>query len=196
MATQVVEVSLDIDFDVLFSDPAPLEALLQRFGRINRRRKHTERDVFVMSYIPEKCPVYDSWLVFEQEVRLPVEEIGKIGEWWRNAVEKSLHNFRKNVLESLYPFRSDERLEETFVSMFDGLEVLPSSLVKDYEELLETEPLLAPEPLVPITNGQYFMLKKHGCLKKFHDQWIATVPYDETFGLQLGKWPGFLGRVG
>ena len=38
VATQVVEVSLDVDFDVLFSDPAPLECLVQRFGRVNRRQ--------------------------------------------------------------------------------------------------------------------------------------------------------------
>lgn len=38
VATQVIEVSLDIDLDVIYTDPAPLEALIQRFGRINRRR--------------------------------------------------------------------------------------------------------------------------------------------------------------
>ena len=39
VATQVVEVSLDIDLDTIYTEPAPLEALIQRFGRINRRRK-------------------------------------------------------------------------------------------------------------------------------------------------------------
>lgn len=38
IATQVVEVSLDISFDVLFTEAAPLDALLQRFGRVNRKR--------------------------------------------------------------------------------------------------------------------------------------------------------------
>jgi CRISPR-associated endonuclease/helicase Cas3 len=38
VATQVVEVSLDISFDRLITDCAPLDALIQRFGRINRRR--------------------------------------------------------------------------------------------------------------------------------------------------------------
>jgi len=37
IGTQAIEVSLDIDFDVLYSDPAPLDALLQRFGRVNRK---------------------------------------------------------------------------------------------------------------------------------------------------------------
>lgn len=40
-ATQVVEMSLDIDFDILLTDIAPVESLIQRFGRVNRK-KHPE----------------------------------------------------------------------------------------------------------------------------------------------------------
>jgi CRISPR-associated endonuclease/helicase Cas3 len=39
VATQAVEVSLDLDYDTCFSELAPLESLLQRFGRCNRRGK-------------------------------------------------------------------------------------------------------------------------------------------------------------
>jgi CRISPR-associated endonuclease/helicase Cas3 len=38
VATQVVEVSLDISFDRMITSCAPMDALIQRFGRINRRR--------------------------------------------------------------------------------------------------------------------------------------------------------------
>ncbi|PRY21718.1 CRISPR-associated endonuclease/helicase Cas3 [Spirosoma oryzae] len=40
IATQVVEVSLDISFDRLITDAAPLDSLIQRFGRVHRRRTY------------------------------------------------------------------------------------------------------------------------------------------------------------
>lgn len=37
IATQAIEVSLDIDYDIAFIENAPIDALIQRFGRINRQ---------------------------------------------------------------------------------------------------------------------------------------------------------------
>lgn len=39
IATQAIEVSLDIDYDVAFIENAPIDALIQRFGRVNRAGK-------------------------------------------------------------------------------------------------------------------------------------------------------------
>lgn len=38
VSTQIVEVSLDISFDLMVTECAPIDALVQRFGRINRKR--------------------------------------------------------------------------------------------------------------------------------------------------------------
>lgn len=38
VSTQVVEVSLDINFDRMITKAAPIDALVQRFGRVNRKR--------------------------------------------------------------------------------------------------------------------------------------------------------------
>jgi len=52
-ATQVVEVSLDISFDAMITDAAPLDALVQRFGRVNRKRSHDSigrlKPIFVLA---------------------------------------------------------------------------------------------------------------------------------------------------
>lgn len=54
ISTQVVEVSLDLSFDTLITECAPLDALVQRFGRVHRRRREGEagtsfRPVYVIA---------------------------------------------------------------------------------------------------------------------------------------------------
>ena len=60
ITTQVVEVSLDIDYDILFTQLAPLDALVQRFGRVNRKgsKSITEPNVLVYTYGDKDRLVY------------------------------------------------------------------------------------------------------------------------------------------
>ncbi len=51
VSTQIVEVSLDISFDLMITDCAPLDALIQRFGRINRIRRENgvHKPIYVLA---------------------------------------------------------------------------------------------------------------------------------------------------
>lgn len=51
VATQVVEVSLDVSYDMMVTDAAPFDSLVQRFGRVNRHvtRERRLADVHVLS---------------------------------------------------------------------------------------------------------------------------------------------------
>lgn len=58
VSTQVVEVSLDISFDLMITECAPIDAMIQRFGRINRiRTKGTigkYKHVYVIAPLKDK----------------------------------------------------------------------------------------------------------------------------------------------
>lgn len=62
VTTQVCEMSLDLDADVLISEVAPIPSLVQRFGRANRHLngKPPEFRARLLTYQPEKTLPYDA----------------------------------------------------------------------------------------------------------------------------------------
>jgi len=201
VATQVVEVSLNVDFDVLYSDPAPLEALLQRFGRVNRARLVPLRTVNVCRKIPDGSPVYPLWLVSKAidvldfwdgkplrkdalQVILDSVYDGATAERLMLELRQNMDMFERNVLVSCRPFMSDEKLEAMFEELFDGFEVLPAPLEREYRRRLDEEPLLAPGLLVPITSGQFNGLRRSGRMRLSEKMWIADCPYTDQ-GLEV-----------
>ena len=206
IATQVVEVSLDIDLDVIYTDPAPLEALLQRFGRVNRRRLKTFAPVYVFREPADGQRIYDKTLVqaslkvLEKNNGMLIDEAkisdwldeiyqGEIAENWNKEYQDAYDEFWEGVLLNLRAFNSDEGLEEEFYRAFDSVEVLPSCLLDEYNKALEDNPLEASQMLVSIRWGQFMQLKNNGRAHEDDDSKIKLVDadYNSEFGLDLRR---------
>lgn len=206
VATQAVEVSLDIDFDTIFSEPAPLEALLQRFGRVNRRGRKGLAQIHVFREWdrPAQRKVYDGMLVertleiLERENTRAINE-QKIGGWldeiyqgeaaakWQQKYDRAKADFEAACLASLRAFEADRSLEELFYQAFDGTEVLPVALEDEYELLKKTDCIRASELLVPIRYGRLHQLRGANRVLTDKNEWpiIVDVPYDEKMGLDF-----------
>ena len=60
VTTQVCEMSLDLDADLLITEHAPVSSLVQRFGRANRHlRRGPEFRARLLTYAPESATPYD-----------------------------------------------------------------------------------------------------------------------------------------
>ncbi|MCM8776862.1 MAG: CRISPR-associated helicase Cas3' [Candidatus Omnitrophica bacterium] len=116
ISTQVIEVSLDIDFEVLITELAPLDVLVQRMGRVYRGFT-TDGD-----FSPDKPNVY----VFTEDT----SGVGTVYE--KEIVEKSksfLNNgviSEKEKFQMVDKFYSEENLKNTeyWISFNNALEAI------------------------------------------------------------------------
>jgi len=205
VATQVIEVSLDIDLDIIYTDPAPLEALVQRFGRINRRRKQIDlAPVYVYCQPNDGQKIYDATLVqrtlaiLQREDGKPLDEsavgtwldeiyVGEVAEQLQKEFDHAAAEFEATCIRGLRAFQADSSLEKLFYEAFDGIEVLPESLYDEYLALKEEEPIRANELLVSISWGRYHALMNKGQMLA-HDREIppvARAAYSSEMGLMF-----------
>lgn len=207
IGTQAIEVSLDIDFDVLYTEPAPLDALIQRFGRINRKRKKGLCPCFVFKERNNKDKyIYKDESVISRTIEALVEIVEKhdgiVNEnEWQNAINIVYPDWNKeqkeefkntlNILEEflynrLEPLSHNSAKEDEFYSQFSGIKVLPISLVDEYQKRLSQNAFVKSEALfVQIRESRFAGMIKNGAIKKetfaFEKQTEDSIVEKNTF---------------
>lgn len=202
IGTQAIEVSLDIDYDLIVTEPAPLDALLQRFGRVYRKRIFSENseancivtktieDVFKIIYSEEDV-IENTLLVlseYNQEV-IKESDVQKMLD--RVYAPYEIDNWERDIffemLDDLYPFDVYEENEEKFNSQFDGVEVLPANLEAEFNDLIESHRYLEAEKLlVPISQNKYWMYRQNNyvsSIKKYKHIPKIDIDYTDRIGL-------------
>ncbi len=202
VSTQVVEVSLDVSFDTMLTEIAPVDDLLQRLGRVNRYNEH-KRPVPVLisrQFDPIIQHVYDI-----ERLQLTAQTAPPNGtrlnaidaEEWVEAVyhdgwttnegkrfEQALASFR-SVIEGLRPLQTIETAYDEFYQLFQGVEVLPEIFLEEYtRHSVEKRTLLANQLLVPLPLGTFWKLHRANRISQLKDgTLVAAVSYDPELGL-------------
>lgn len=188
VGTQAIEVSLDIDYDIIYTEPAPLDALIQRFGRVNRKRKKgicncivfkernsvdkfIYRDIEVINRtitILENNMKINNGIIKEEGLQSMIDYV--YPEWDSEAKEefdKILTLLNVFIDNDLKPFTRNTKKEEDFYKQFDGIKVLPIKFLKQYKDLLEENKFIKAENLkVQISEKRYVMLANNESILK------------------------------
>lgn len=80
VSTQVVEVSIDISFDLMLTETAPLDSMIQRFGRVNRKRNDSTIGKYKPVYIIKPTEDKKEALPYDVDVLKRSYEILSEGE--------------------------------------------------------------------------------------------------------------------
>ncbi|MBM4241081.1 MAG: CRISPR-associated helicase Cas3', partial [Euryarchaeota archaeon] len=203
VGTQAIEVSLDIDYDVLYSEPAPIDALIQRFGRVNRKgwednriapvnifSEGSERDKYIYNQeIVGKTvqSLENVDILRENIIQNLVDEIyedGYIGKDKEDfdRVQRHFESFNRQIV----PFINDRESELEFYSLFQSYEVVPFKYKLDYlDEIEEGRYYEAMSYFLSINIGQFKKLEKENNVEFDKNTYFVDAKYDNKLGLTL-----------
>jgi len=196
IGTQAIEVSLDISYDVMYTEVAPWDSMLQRFGRVNRKGEKGICEIQIYNN-SEKC-IYNSNLIFNTD-----KIIKEIIEYDESVVYENKVNY---YLDKVYPYYNideyniyKEKIEVIIKGLRLGcynstgdvieemigdnsISVLPIELIDEYKKFIQNKDYLnAGALLVNISS-------KHKSKEEvwYNDEleiFLTKYKYDDKLGL-------------
>lgn len=168
ISTQIVEASLDIDFDILYTDMCSADSLLQRMGRCYRNRIYEKDEPNIFIYDTKvgvgngKNSVYDLDIydrsvkfikeydnnIFTEEQKLKyIDKVYNTKELENSDYLKSIYD-NYNILEKLSPAFIDKSQATDLFRAIDSVTVMPkekylsknvNNIINEYFEIKNKE---------------------------------------------------------
>lgn len=165
ISTQIVEASLDIDFDVLYTDMCSADSLLQRMGRCYRNRIYAENDANVFIYNNKDSKKIGVGTVYDKDIfKFSVEHIQEYNNKIFTEEDKQDYINKVYDIEKL----KKKNYYNTIEKNIKDLEILPIGGI-DKETAEEQFRNIQNITVIPL---------------KFYEKELKDIlqKYDETFG--------------
>ena len=148
ISTQIVEASLDIDFDILFTECASIESLFQRFGRCFRKREYEAEEPNIYILNSEASRIYDSLLfnktweiLHDYNMQLLNEETKQmiIEKVFSDVESKYYERYKKmkELLELGYKTASKAAAQQEFRAITNSHIVIPEPVYNENRNKIE-----------------------------------------------------------
>ena len=154
ITTQIVEASLDIDFDILYTEMSTLDSLFQRFGRCYRSREYKGKEPNVKIYIKETSGVgyiYDKE-IYQKSIDLLQEYSGQILEektkidlvdkLYSKEMLQDTDFYKKfneafRVLDNIIDYDTSKKDAQKILRNIDNIDVIPKIIYDNNLNLFE-----------------------------------------------------------
>lgn len=169
ISTQIVEASLDIDFDVLYTDMCSADSLLQRMGRCYRNRIYAENDANVFIYNNKDSKKIGVGTVYDKDIfEFSVEHIQEYNNKIFTEEDKQDYINKVYDIEKLKNIDNKNSYYNTIKKNIEDLEIFPIGGI-DKETAEEQFRNIQNITVIPL---------------KFYEKELKDIlqKYDETFG--------------
>jgi len=213
VGTQAIEVSLDLDFDVIYTELAPIDALIQRFGRVYRNRKRKDEEygqVYVCTDIDKgsdfiynkpiklldktlkQLVLYNGKCLENEIIKQMLNDV--YGEEYKERFQKTFQDLvRKFQNICLYPLLDYSKEAQEYFNQFDGMKMCPEIYLEQYMDCIQNRLYIEAESYLMTVSGRkifyYLSSGKIDWVKINYKHQVLVAysiffDYDEENGLQ------------
>lgn len=194
IGTQAIEVSLNIDYDVMLTEISPFDSLLQRFGRVNREGLKGITDIFI--YTQSNKSIYDdiiinntlkvikeienndNGIIYEEKT---IGYLDKIYDKFQYDMYDSYKEGLNTLISNLNVGVINKNVNEEMINN-DTVQVLPIQLFEEYKNLVENKKFIQANELFVNTYMNNTVI-----LNEEYNIYISQCIYDKR-GLTKEEW--------